>query len=561
MKPQREPEPQAKTVGVWVRVSTEDQVRGESPEVHEKRARMYAEAREWDVRTVYRLEAVSGKSVMGHPEAQRMLADIRSGTISGLVFSKLARLARNTKELLEFADHFRDAHADMISLNEAIDTGSPAGRFFFTLLSAMAQWEREEIAERIAASVPIRARMGRPIGGVAQFGYQWKDKKLIPDPKEAPVRALMYELFLEHRRARTVARLMNERGYRTRKGTPFNNMTVKRLLLDPTAKGLHRQNYTRARSHGKNWELKPKEDWVETPVEPIVSVEMWEKVNAILENRRTTFNRPSRQSRHLFAGYAYCSCGGKMYVWSANPKYVCKVCRNKIPSADLEAAFRDRLQEFIVSPQEVAAHQGAGDEALREKERLIEAAEAELKKIGAAEDELFDLYHQGQVPKEDFGRRHKPPVREAHTARGRTAEASGVLRCYPHAKALRGRRRDRGGGFGREVGRMHHGSQAAVRGGGLRADNSGKGGDSDESRVLSRGSNKVSHQQRCVRLHPRSQLKLWLSRPWDFLPNRRKGCRGFWTSRGQTLPRCGKALRNPNSWRPYSTFCWPMNRF
>src|ERR1051325_9619130 len=94
-------------VGIWIRVSTEDQVRGESPEVHEKRARMYAEAREWNVREVYRLEAVSGKSVIAHPEAQRMLSDLRSGHIGALIFTKIARLARNTRELLEFADEFR----------------------------------------------------------------------------------------------------------------------------------------------------------------------------------------------------------------------------------------------------------------------------------------------------------------------------------------------------------------------------------------------------------------------------------------------------------------------
>src|SRR5262249_36234497 len=99
-------------VGVWIRVSTEDQVRGESPDIHEKRARMYAEARGWIVREIYRLDAVSGKAVIEHPEAQRMLADIRSHHITGLVFSKLARLARNTKELLQFADEFRDADAD-----------------------------------------------------------------------------------------------------------------------------------------------------------------------------------------------------------------------------------------------------------------------------------------------------------------------------------------------------------------------------------------------------------------------------------------------------------------
>ena len=61
-----------KTVGIWIRVSTEDQARGESPENHEKRARLYAEAKGWDVITVYHLEGVSGKAVMQHPEAKRM---------------------------------------------------------------------------------------------------------------------------------------------------------------------------------------------------------------------------------------------------------------------------------------------------------------------------------------------------------------------------------------------------------------------------------------------------------------------------------------------------------
>ena len=111
----------SKRVGIWLRVSTEDQVRGESPETHERRARLYAEAKGWSVVEVYRLDAVSGKTVKEHPEAKRMLADVQSGAITGLIFSKLARLARNTKELLEFAEHFRDREADLISLAESID--------------------------------------------------------------------------------------------------------------------------------------------------------------------------------------------------------------------------------------------------------------------------------------------------------------------------------------------------------------------------------------------------------------------------------------------------------
>jgi site-specific DNA recombinase len=398
----------AKAVGIWVRVSTEDQVRGESPEHHEKRAYAYAEAKGWNVVEVYRLDAVSGKAVMAHPEAQRMLTDMRSGRITGLVFSKLARLARNTRELLEFAEEFRTHGADLVSLQESIDTNSPAGRLFFTMIAAMASWEREEIADRVQASVPIRAKLGKPLGGAAPFGYRWVDKRLQPDPDEAPIRALIHELFVEHQRKKTVARLLNERGYRTRNGSEFSDTTVDRLLRDETAMGRHRANYTKTADRSKSWKLKPESEWVYTTVEAVVPEELWSRANAILSEQRQRLTRPARKPVHLFAGYAFCGCGQKMYVWSNSPKYVCSACRNKIPVADLEAVYQEQLRSFLVSPDDIAAHREAASEAMRERERLVETTELELRRLMEREDELFELYSAKSVSKDDFARRHRP---------------------------------------------------------------------------------------------------------------------------------------------------------
>lgn len=393
-----------KPVGIWLRVSTEDQAKGDSPQHHEKRARYYAEAKDWEVREVYHLEGVSGKTVIEHPEAKRMMADVKSGRITGLIFSKIARLARNTGELLTFADFFQKSGADLISLQESIDTSTPAGRLFYTLNSAMATWEREEIASRVAASVPIRAKMGKSLGGRAPFGYQWKDKQFIVNPEEVPVAKLMFALFAEHKRVGTVARILNEKGLRTRAGAEWSDTTVGRLLQDPTFKGRHRLNYTTRDE--KSWVIKPEADWEYIDVEPIVSAEMWGRANAILAAKE---KRPrAKRATHLFAGLAFCECGEKMYVLSNSPKYTCQACRNKIPADDLEAVYVEQLKGFFTSSDEISSHLDKANGSLAEKGELVAVKRKELEKLQKEIDRVYRLYVDEKLTGDDFTGLFKP---------------------------------------------------------------------------------------------------------------------------------------------------------
>lgn len=386
-----------RAVGVWIRVSTDDQAQGDSPTIHKARAEQYAQFKGWQIVETYDLSGVSGKAVIEHPEAKRMLEDVKRGRISALLFSKLARMARSTKELLEFSEIFREYNADLISLQENIDTSTPSGRLFYTMIAAMAQWEREEIVDRVKAAVVTRAKMGKQVGGAAPYGYQWKNDEMVPHPDEAPVRALIYELFAQYERKGTVRRILTERGYRTRRGKAFSISTIQLLLRDPTAKGLRRSNYTQVESRGATVKFKPEDEWEWHPCEAIVSKELWERCNAILD-RQAKSNPVGPRGKYLFAGKVKCQHDGQtMYVLNESPKFVCPKCRGKIPQDDLEAIFRDRLRAFFSSKDEISAYLSNSEEEIRAKSEQMGVLKRERATIGDDRDKLLRGYLDGTI--------------------------------------------------------------------------------------------------------------------------------------------------------------------
>lgn len=397
----------AKNVAIWIRVSTEEQAKGEAPEHHLERAKAYALARGWNVVEVYDLAGQSGKAVMDHPEAKRMMADVKRGHIQALLFSKLARLSRNLREVQDFGDFFRQHGADLVSLNEAIDTSTAGGRMFFHLLAVFAQWEREEIVERVNASVAIRAKMGKPINGHAPYGYRWVDKKLVVHPDEAPIRRKAYELFLSHRRKGTVAKLLNASGFRTREDKPWRDVQITRILVETSAKGIY--YFNRVKKNG-DWRYseKPESEWGKVPCEPIIPEPLWNEVNQIIESQLKVNRFPGKLPSHTFSNLAWCSCGGKMYVRTGTPKYLCRKCNNKIPIVDLEGIFHDELQVFFTAPEKIAAHLAQANQALAAKEQLLGTQERALQKLRDEMNQTHRLFLDGHITGQGFGKFYKP---------------------------------------------------------------------------------------------------------------------------------------------------------
>lgn len=108
--------------------------------------------------------ALSGKT-MERPGLRAMLAAVDQGRFDTVVCYSLTRLGRNTKDLLNVVEHLRAKGVRLVLLKENVDLGTPMGRFFLTVLSAIAELEREITAERVRDAVRTHIGAGMKWGG------------------------------------------------------------------------------------------------------------------------------------------------------------------------------------------------------------------------------------------------------------------------------------------------------------------------------------------------------------------------------------------------------------
>ncbi len=330
------------------------------------------------------------------------------GIFQVLIFSKIARFARNTIELLEFANFFKEHNADLISLKESFDTSTPAGRLFFRIISSMAEWEREEIVDRINTSVETRAKMGKVMGGIP-YGYQRKGKDDIElHPEESVVRKKIYELYLQHQRYGTVARILNEEGHRTKRGKKFSDMAIKRLLKDPITKGVRRTRFTKVGKNGQP-ELRDSSEWYFHQAPKIISEELWQEVNDIIHKYESTKTQPMNKKLKLFTSFLKCECGGKMYVPSSNPKYTCKKCKRKIPTEEIEEIFKSQLKQFLLSKDDIEAYFQSSQTGIKDKEREFNIVKEKIDKLKTKISKLFELHENNQIETERFKEFYEEP--------------------------------------------------------------------------------------------------------------------------------------------------------
>ena len=290
--------------GLYARVSTDIQaeVKNGSLDTQIDRLQKYVELKdttpeeEWTVAAIYREEGKSGKNV-DRPEFKRMVQDIERGKINAVLCTRIDRVSRSVIDFLHFHEFLKENEAIFISLNENFDTSTSMGRCFLTIILAIAELERDRTSERTKEKMLWRAEKGLRNGGQHLLGYDIDpDNKgvLKPNKAERELVFLIFRTYVKEQSFRAVARIINEKGYRTKSyvsrrdkvysGKKFNKTQIMRMLQN--------EFYIGKITHkGKVYEGQH---------EPIIPLELWNKVQAVIETNRVSGARRRKQNLHTF---------------------------------------------------------------------------------------------------------------------------------------------------------------------------------------------------------------------------------------------------------------------
>ena len=176
-----------KSVIIYTRVSTEDQAReGVSLIAQREACAMLCKLRGYADHDAVEDAAQSAKN-LNRPGIARILKGVEAGEVKTLVVWRLDRLTRNLRDLLDMVATFDQHKVALVSVMEQLDTSSPMGRLMLSMLGAVAQWERESIAERVKLGIRHRQSQGGWTGGNKPAATEIEGgpgtRKLVPHPQ------------------------------------------------------------------------------------------------------------------------------------------------------------------------------------------------------------------------------------------------------------------------------------------------------------------------------------------------------------------------------------------
>lgn len=375
---------------IYVRVSTQEQAKeGFSIPAQIERLRAFCQSQGWDIVHEYIEDGKSAKD-LDRPKMQQMLKDIKKGKIDVVLVYKLDRLTRSVLDLYELLKIFDQHNVAFRSATEVYDTSSAMGRLFLTLVAALAQWERENLAERVRFGIEQMVDEGKKPGGHSPYGYKFdKDFNCTIIEEEAKTVKMIFQLYCDGYGYRSIAERLNNLNIKPRLALEWNPNSIRDILMNDMYIGTYR------------WGDKVIPD--NHPA--LISESLFVKAQKTMDSRGTD---RKRIGKFPLTGLLRCGHCDENYMQGFYDKrdgktyYRCMNCNRMTHDKRLLDPLVDEIEKLITSKEYFLSKMN--QQSVENDTINIPEIKKEIEKIEKQKQKWYDVFmdENNPIPKEDL---------------------------------------------------------------------------------------------------------------------------------------------------------------
>lgn len=309
-----------KRVAAYCRVSTDHEDQANSFESQQRYFRQYIERNpDWELYEIFADEGISGTNTKKRSEFKRMIACAKEGDFDLIITKEISRFARNTLDSIYYTRDLKKHGVGVIFMNDNINTLDGDAELRLAIMSSIAQEESRKTSERVKWGQKRQMEQG-VVFGRSMLGYDVKDGKMTVNEDGAKIVRLIFHKFAnENKGTHVIARELREAGITPMRVKEWSNTVILRVIRNEKYCGdlVQKKAFTPDfLSHEKKYN-RGEEEFViiKDHHEPIVSRELFEKANRILDEKSLTQEGKAKHSnRYPFSGKIKCGCCGSSYV-------------------------------------------------------------------------------------------------------------------------------------------------------------------------------------------------------------------------------------------------------
>jgi len=368
-------------------------------------------AREWAERNgreildpLYLDENISALRRKVRPGFAALCDAIRSGSVRALIAYHPDRLTRNTRELEDLIDLLDEHAVEVVTVTAGeYDLTTPSGRMAARVVGAVATHESEHKAERVSDKHEDLARQGLRAGGPRPWGYADNACSAIYEPEAVLIREAA-ERVLNDESLRSIARSWEERGLTTSRGGRWDSKALGGKLRSSHLKGV--RTYYGVETPGRY----RAPDGSIREIEPILSAEQWDHVQAILDAPGRAERKPAVP--YLLNGLVFDEEGTMMRgLIGARARYYATAETGRVQARedDLDEIVTARFLAWLSRAKPTTAPSDA------ERDEL----EAEIERLTARREEARKLFRDGIVSAAELAEDLRPLNAELDAVRSK----------------------------------------------------------------------------------------------------------------------------------------------